>query len=94
MGSALDISLPFVKGFSVLQFTDFTLDVSLPFVKGFSVLQSTGSTLDISLPFVVKHDLKANIREEIAVIPADTLVRVVANTSGGRHLPDLIFKTV
>lgn len=48
-------------------------------------------------------DLKANIREEIANLPADTLVRVIANTrnrymqckdNGGRHLPDMIFKTV
>ena len=48
-------------------------------------------------------DLKANIREEIGNIPADTLVRVMANTrnrymqcmdNGGRHLPDMIFKTV
>ena len=29
---ALDVSLPFRKGFSVLQFTGFTLEVSLPFV--------------------------------------------------------------
>ena len=45
-------------------------------------------------------DLKANIREEIVNIPADTLVRVMANTinrfiqckdNGGRHLPDVIF---
>ena len=80
-----------------------TLDVSLPFVKGFSILQSTGSTLDFSLPFVVKHDLKANLREEIANIPADTLVGVMANTrnqfiqymdNGGRHLTGMIFKTV
>ena len=42
--------------------------------------QSTGFTLDVSLPFVAKHDLKANIREEIANIPADTLVRVIENT--------------
>ena len=63
---------------------------------------TTGSTLDVSLPFVVKHDLKANIREEIANIPADTLVMVMENTrnrfiqcmdNGGRHLPDMIFKT-
>ena len=89
--------------FSVLQSTGFTLEVSPPSVKGFSVLQSMGSTFDVSLPFVVKHDLKANIREEIANIPADTLVRVMANTrnrfiqcmdNGGRHLLDVIFKTV
>ena len=49
------------------------------FGKGFSELQSTASTLDISLTFVVKHDLKSNIREEIANIPTDTLVRVMAN---------------
>ena len=55
--------------------------VSLPFVKGFSVLQSTCSTLDVSLPFVVKYDLKTNIREEIANITADTLVRVMENTT-------------
>ena len=75
----------------------------LPFVKGFSVLQSTGSTLDVSLHFEVKHDLKTNIREEIANIPADTLVRVMENTrnkfiqcmdNGGRHLPDVIFRSV
>ena len=61
--STLDVLLPFVKGFSVLQSTGSTLDVSLPFVKGFSVLQSTGFTLDVSWPFVVKHDLKDNITE-------------------------------
>ena len=42
-------------------------------------------------------------REEIANIPADTLVRVMANTrnrfiqymdNGGCHLPDVIFKTM
>jgi len=97
------VSLLFVKGFSVLQSTGFPLEVSLHFVKGFSVLQFTGSTLDVSLPFVVKHDLKANIREEIANISADTLVRVMTNTrnrfiqcmdNGGRHLPDVILKTV
>ena len=53
---------------------------SLPLIKGFSVFQCTGSTLDVSLPFVVKHDWKANIREGIANIPADTLMRVMANT--------------
>ncbi|QQP34944.1 Transposable element Tc3 transposase, partial [Caligus rogercresseyi] len=46
-------------------------------------------------------DLKANIREEIANIPADTLVRVMANTrnryiqcmdNGGCHLSDMISK--
>ena len=79
-GSTLDVSLPFVKGFSVIQSTGFTFDVSPPFVQGFSVLHSTGSTLDVSLPFVVEHYLKANIREEIANIPADTLLRVMANT--------------
>ena len=51
----------------------------------------------------MKHDLKANIREEIANIPADTRMRVIANTrnrfiqcmnNGARHLPDVIFKTV
>ena len=78
------------------------LEVSFPFVKGFSVLQPTSSTHDVSLPFVAKHDLNTNIR---ANIPADTLVRVMANTrnlfiqcmhmhNGGRHLPDVIFKTV
>jgi len=66
------VSLLFVKGFSVLQSTGFPLDVSLHFVKGFSVLRFTGSTLDVSLPFVVNHDLKANIPEKIANIPADT----------------------
>ena len=73
------------------------------FVKGFCILQSTGSTLDVLLPFVVKHAVKANIREEIANLPADTLVRVMANTrnrfihcmdNGGHHLPEVIFKTV
>ena len=64
----------------------------------------TGSThVDLSIPFVGKHELKANIREEIANIPADTLVRVMANIrnrfiqsmdKGERHLPDVIFKTV
>ena len=48
------------------------------------------------------HDLKANTREEIDILP-DTLVRFMANTSnqfiqyidnGERHLPDMIFKTV
>ena len=57
----------------------------------------------LSLAFVVKHDMNANIREEIANIPADTLVRVMANTRNriiqcmdneGRHPPDVIFKTV
>ena len=47
--------------------------------------------------------MKANIREEIADIPVDTLLRVTANTrnqfiqcmdNGARHLPDVIFKTV
>ena len=76
----LDVSLPFVKGFSLLQSTGFILDVSLPFIKGFSVLQSTGCTLDVSLPFVMKHDLKANIGEKISNIPAETLVRVMENT--------------
>ena len=49
------------------------------------------------------QDLKVNICAEIGNIPADTLVRVMANTrnrymqcmdNGGRHLPDMIFKTV
>ena len=62
-----------------------------------------GSTFDVSIPFEVKQDLKANIREEIANIPADTLVRVMANTrnrfiqcmgNGGRQVPDVICKTV
>ena len=48
-------------------------------------------------------DLKANIRKEIANILADTLVRVMANTrnrymqcmdNGGRHLTNMIFKTM
>ena len=48
-------------------------------------------------------DLKANIQNEIAKIPVDTLVRVMANTqkryvqcmdNGGRHLPDTIFKSM
>ena len=49
------------------------------------------------------QDLKTNIREEIANIPADTLMRFIANTrnrfiqcvdNGGCHLPDMIFKIV
>ena len=68
-GFTLDISLHFVNFFFyVLKSTRFSLVVSLHFVKGFSVLQSSGSSLDVSLPFVVKHDLKANIREKIANI--------------------------
>nr|ADD24484.1 Transposable element Tc3 transposase [Lepeophtheirus salmonis] len=48
-------------------------------------------------------DLKANIREEIAKIPAITLARVLANTrnrfvqcidNGGRQLSDMIVKTI
>ena len=51
----------------------------------------------------MKHDLKANIQEEIANIPADKLVRVMASPrnrfiqcmdNGRRHLPDVMFKTV
>ena len=57
-----DVSLPFVKGFSVFQSTGSTLDVSLPFVKGFSVLQSTGFTLDVSLPFVKGFFLSSSLR--------------------------------
>ena len=46
---------------------------------------------------------KANIWEEIVKVPADTLVRFLANTknrfiqcmdNGERHLPDVIFQTV
>jgi hypothetical protein len=49
------------------------------------------------------QDLKANIRAEIANIPAAMLVRVMTNATnrliqcmdnGGRHLRDMIFKTV
>ena len=49
------------------------------------------------------ENLKDNIREEIANIPSDMLVRVMENTRNrymkcidneGRHLPDMIFKTV
>ena len=45
------------------------------------------------------QDLQANIREEIANIPADTLVNtknrfIQCMDNGGRHLPDVIFKTV
>ena len=93
--------ITFRQRFFLFQSTCFTLIVSLPFNKG---VQSTGSTLDVSLPFVVKHDFKSNIREEIANIPADTLVvRVMANTRNlfiqcmgneGRHLPDMIFKNM
>ena len=48
-------------------------------------------------------DLKDNIRQEIANIPGDMLVRVIENTRNrymkcidneGGHLPDMIFKTV
>lgn len=49
------------------------------------------------------EDLKANIRAEIDNIPVDMLERVMTNArnrliqcidDGGRHLPDMIFKTV
>lgn len=48
-------------------------------------------------------DLKTNIREEVANIPVDMLERVMRNTrnrfvqcidNGGRHLADMIFKTM
>jgi len=75
-GFTLDVSIPLLKGYSVLQSMGFTHDISLSSVNGFSVLQSTGSTLDVSLLFIGKHDLKAN-NQEIANIP---VVRVMANT--------------
>ena len=49
------------------------------------------------------QDLKANIRAEIANISNDMLEKIMANArsrltqcidNGGRHLPDMIFKTV
>src|SRR5258705_8763592 len=48
-------------------------------------------------------DLKRNIQEETANIPIDVLERVIRNSrirfnqcidNGGRHLPDMIFKTM